>query len=129
MLTITNIVVAALALGAVQALPQAKPSQSASDAYATTTSAAPPAATPTDNQAQLFRDLFTAPTAIKRFQRLLTNGGQTLFTGDALRKMVVFPFDSGAPTANSPKNGALVAAVSRVRWQRLQLRLTYLPEH
>ncbi|CAA9956964.1 Spherulin-1B [Pyrenophora teres f. maculata] len=110
MLTIANIVVAALALGTVQALPQAKASHSVSDANATTTSSAPPAATSSNDQAQLFRDLFTAPTAIKRFQRLLTNGGQTLFTGDALRKMVVFPFDSGAPSANSPKNGALVAA-------------------
>ena len=124
MLTITNIIVAALSLGTVQALPQAKASQSAPSTYATATSAAPPAATPIDDQAQLFRDLSTAPTAIKRFQRLLTNGGQALFTGDALRKMVVFPFDSGAPTANSPKNGALVAAVSRVKWKRPQLRLT-----
>jgi hypothetical protein len=118
MFAITKVVVAALALGAVQALPQAKSvpaeyatsTRTAPDAYATSTYTASPAAKPTDDQAQLFRDLFTAPTAIKRFQRLLTNGGQKLFTGDALRKMVVFPFDSSAPTANSPKNGVLVAA-------------------
>jgi hypothetical protein len=104
MVTITKIVVAAFALGAVQALPQL---QSAQPSAAPTAPAAPPAA---EDQAQLFRDLFTAPTAIKRFQRLLTQG-QTLFTGETLRKLTVFSFNNAEPAVGA-KGGATKAAVS-----------------
>ena len=107
MYTITKVAIASLALGAVQALPQSQGYQSVPAASAT--SVAPPAATA--SQDALFDDLFTAPTAIKRFQRLLTQG-QTLFTGDALRKMVVFTFDSNTPPPAGAKGGVAVSAVS-----------------
>lgn len=88
MININNLSILALAaLGSVQALP-----------FSSTT----------DDQSQLFRDLFTAPTAIKRFQRLLVQG-QTLLTGDALRALTVFSFN-GATPAPGAKGGALKSA-------------------
>ncbi|KAH8689233.1 RmlC-like cupin domain-containing protein [Phaeosphaeriaceae sp. PMI808] len=96
MVAITQAIVAGLmTLGAVQALPQA----------------VQPSATPTpsaDSNAQLFRDLFTAPTAIKRFQRLLVKG-ETLLTGEALKKFTVFSFNDAKPAPNA-KGGATKAA-------------------
>lgn len=91
------LVVAIAAFGSVQALP----------APSSTTSA-PAVPAPTQDQAQLFRDLFTAPTAIKRFQRLLVQGS-TLLTGDALRTLTVFSFNNAAP-APGAKGGATKAA-------------------
>ncbi|OAL44959.1 RmlC-like cupin [Pyrenochaeta sp. DS3sAY3a] len=97
MLTITKVLVAGLAtFGAVQALPQPQ-----------TTPV--PAPAPAGDAAQLFRDLFTAPTAIKRFQRLLTQGGETLLSGDALKALTVFSFN-GATPAPGAKGGATKAA-------------------
>ncbi len=87
------------AMSSVQALPQGIPSSS------TTTSATP---APTNDQAELFRDLLTAPTAIKRFQRLLTQGS-TLLTGDALRALTVFSFNNAVP-APGAKGGATKSA-------------------
>lgn len=99
----TKIIILALGtIGSVQALPQ---SMSASSPTPTTTSAAPEA---TNDQAQLFRDLFTAPTAIKRFQRLLTQGS-TLLTGDALKALTVFSFNNATP-APGAKGGATKSA-------------------
>jgi hypothetical protein len=90
--------IAILALAAsVQALPQSMPSS---------TSSAP--AAPTESQAYLFRDLFTAPTAIKRFQRLLVQG-DSLLTGPALRALTVFSFNGASPATNAT-GGALKAA-------------------
>jgi hypothetical protein len=99
MVAFTQILAAsAMAFSAVQALPQPQ-----------ATPAVPaPAPAPTEDAAALFRDLFTAPTAIKRFQRLLVKG-ETLLTGDALRKMVVFPFTPANPAPNA-KGGATKAA-------------------
>jgi hypothetical protein len=58
----------------------------------------------------------TAVSATARFKKLLTEGGagQTLLTGDALKKEIVFPFK---PKANSTtaKGGVAVAAVSCLR--------------
>jgi hypothetical protein len=100
MFTVTKVLVASLAaFSAVQALPQG---------VAPTPAAAAPAPVSTDDSAQLFRDLFTAPTAIKRFQRLLVQG-ETLLTGDALRKFTVFSFNNATP-APGAKGGALKAA-------------------
>lgn len=105
MFTVTKVIVAALAIfNAVNALPQPQAAQASS------TSTAPAAPAPTEDQAQLFRDLFSAPTAIKRFQRLLTQG-ETLLTGDALRKLTVFSFN-GATPATGAKGGATKSAVS-----------------
>lgn len=70
----------------------------------------------TDQQQQLFRDLFEAPTAIKRFQRLLVKDG-SLLTGEALKMLTVFNFN-GAQPANGAKGGATKTAV-RTSW-RLQ---------
>jgi len=99
MFTISKVLVAALAIGAVQALPQPQNAQPSST---------PAPAPPTDNAA-LFRDLLTAPTAIKRFQRLLTSGGEALLTGDALKKLTVFSFNGATPAPNA-KGGATKAA-------------------
>lgn len=102
MFAVTKVIVTALAtLSAVNGLPQARPPPSAN-----VTTAAPPA--PTEDQAQLFRDLFSAPTAIKRFQRLLTEG-QTLLTGAALKKFTVFDFNGAMPAAGA-KGGATKSA-------------------
>ncbi|KAH6643888.1 RmlC-like cupin domain-containing protein [Boeremia exigua] len=102
MINITKLTIVALAaFGSVQALPQSIPSS-------TSTPAAPAATAPASDQAQLFRDLFTAPTAIKRFQRLLTQGS-TLLTGDALRQLTVFSFNNATPAAGA-KGGATRAA-------------------
>jgi hypothetical protein len=103
MFTITKVIVAAIALGAVQALPQSQTYQPSA------VSSAPPAPTSTPD---IFDDLLTAPTAIKRFQRLLVDGAQKLITGDALRKMIVFPFDPATPPPNGTTGGVTVAAVS-----------------
>lgn len=62
-----------------------------------------------DANAQLLRDLQSAPTAIKRFQRLIVQGG-SLLTGDALRKLIVFDF-KGAQPASGALGGSAKAAV------------------
>ena len=62
-----------------------------------------------DPNAQLVNDLLSAPTAIKRFQRLLVQGG-SLVTGEALRKLIVFDFN-GAQPANGALGGAAKSAV------------------
>lgn len=104
MFTVTKALIATLAtVGAVNALPQVQPKPS-------TNATAPTVPAPTEDQAQLFRDLFSAPTAIKRFQRLLTEG-QTLLTGAALKKFTVFDFN-GAMPATGAKGGATKSAVS-----------------
>jgi hypothetical protein len=110
MFTVTKVVVAALTLGAVQALPQSQGYPTPSVTTASASSVSPPAAT--SSLDLLFDDLFTAPTAIKRFQRLLTQG-QTLFTGDVLRKLIVFTFDRNTPPPEGAKGGVAVSAVSR----------------
>ncbi|KAF1930361.1 RmlC-like cupin [Didymella exigua CBS 183.55] len=98
MMNFTNLSILALAaLGSVNALPQSMPSS--------TNTPAPPA--PTD-QAALFRDLFTAPTAIKRFQRLLVQG-DALLAGPALKALTVFDFN-GATPAPGAEGGATKAA-------------------
>ncbi|KAH8710253.1 RmlC-like cupin domain-containing protein [Phaeosphaeriaceae sp. PMI808] len=61
-----------------------------------------------DETAILFRDLFTAPTAIERFRRLLVEG-ETLLSGDALKKLIVFAFTPAFPAPNA-KGGATKAA-------------------
>ncbi|KAJ4992549.1 spherulin-1A [Stagonosporopsis vannaccii] len=104
MLNPTKLAILALAgLSSVQAYPQ---SVSYTSTTTTTTSAPTPA--PTVDQAALFRDLFTAPTAVKRFQRLLVQGTK-LLTGDALRAITVFSFNNAVP-APGAKGGAVKSA-------------------
>lgn len=100
MISITELVVVAVAaFGSVHALPQSLTPSS--------TPSAPAAPAPTD-QTQLFRDLFTAPTVVERFQRLLTQG-EALLTGDELKKLTVFSFNNAEAAPNS-KGGATKAA-------------------
>jgi len=98
MVAITQVIAGLMTVVAVQALPQP---QNAAPAPA------PPA---TPGNPDLFRDLFSAPTAIKRFQRLLVSG-ESLITGDALKKLVVFDFNGATPAAGA-KGGATLSAVS-----------------
>ncbi|KAF1829737.1 RmlC-like cupin [Decorospora gaudefroyi] len=108
MFIILKVVVAALALGTVQALPQPQAAQSSAT---TATSMAAPAATA--DQSPLFNALFTAPTAIKRYQKLLTEGTtKKLLTGDALRNAVIFPFGNSAELAPGAPGGKGEKAVS-----------------
>ncbi|KAJ4383190.1 hypothetical protein N0V86_001233 [Didymella sp. IMI 355093] len=93
MFSLTKIAILALA-ASVHAYPQSMSSS-------TSTSASPEAT-------NLYLDLFTAPTAIKRFQRLLVKG-DTLLTGTALRALTVFDFNAAKPAANAT-GGALLAA-------------------
>lgn len=117
MFTISKVLVAALAFGAVQALPQPQAQPSST-----------PAPAPAADNAALFRDLLTAPTAIKRFQRLLTSGGEALLTGDALKKLTVFSFNNATPAPNA-KGGAAKAAVSQIILVYLESSLTSSQEH
>jgi hypothetical protein len=73
------------------------------------TSAAIPAATAGAN-AQLLRELQSAPTALDR-ARLLLVDGETLRTGDELEKLIVFDFD-GLQPARGALGGSSKAAVS-----------------
>ncbi|KAF9696859.1 hypothetical protein EKO04_005228 [Ascochyta lentis] len=101
MINITKLVVVAVAaFGSAQALPRGMASSS--------TAPAPAAPAPTDKQAYLFRDLFTAPTAVKRFQRLLTQD-ETLLTGEDLKNLTVFSFNNAMPAPNAT-GGATKAA-------------------
>jgi hypothetical protein len=77
------------------------------------TSAAIPAAIPAataDANAQLLRELQSAPTALDR-ARLLLVDGETLRTGDELEKLIVFDFD-GLQPARGALGGSSKAAVS-----------------
>lgn len=106
MVTFTKALIAGIVIGAVQAVPQPNPSS-------TSTITAPTAAATPDpeQQAALFRDLFTAPTAIKRFQRLLTAKGESLLSGQTLKSLTVFNFNGAKPNEGA-KGGATKAAVS-----------------
>jgi hypothetical protein len=77
------------------------------------TSVASPAASPAataDANAQLLRELLSAPTALER-ARLLLVDGETLRTGDELEKLIVFDFD-GLQPASGALGGSSKAAVS-----------------
>ena len=82
----------------------------ASSSTTTLTSTSTSTSTSTrDASPQLFQDIFSAPTVIKRFQRLLVQGG-SLLTGDALRRLIVFDFN-GAQPASGALGGAAKATV------------------
>ena len=107
--TLTTLLAGLATFSVVQAQPH-------SQSCTTSTTAQPAPTAAADQQQQLFRDLLEAPTAIKRFQRLLVNNG-SLLTGDALRQLTVFDFNNAQP-ANGAKGGATKAAVS-TRWRRV----------
>jgi hypothetical protein len=91
--------IAALAC-AVSAAPAPQPT-------ATDAAPAPPAPT-ASSQVELFRDLFTAPTVVQRFKRLLVQGDE-LKTGEELKKLTVFDFNGAVP-APGAQGGATKAA-------------------
>lgn len=101
-----SLIAAVATASVVQALPQApKPFISV-----TPDQAAKDAAAAADKKKSFFTDLLTAPTAVKRFQQIVSgDGGNTLLKGDDLKKAVAFNFNG------TPKNGTgglAVAAVS-----------------
>ena len=109
MVAISKSILAAIAVSAVQAHPQPTLTTVATPSPANATASVAPTPDP-EVQKALFLDLFTAPTAIKRFQRLLTAKGQSLLSGDALRSLIVFDFN-GAKPAKGALGGATKAAV------------------
>lgn len=90
--TLAKCFIASLAFGAATALPQFDKR-----------------ADPIDNDA-LLADLITTPSQIKRFQKLLTDGGQSLLTGDGLTKQTVFDFNE--VTFPTPGGGQGAGATS-----------------
>lgn len=100
---LTALLASLATLGVVRAQPH-------SQSCTTSPTAQPAPTVAADQQQQLFRDLLEAPTAIKRFQRLLVKDG-SLLTGDALRELTVFNFNNAQP-ANGAKGGSTKAAVS-----------------
>ncbi|PVH92098.1 RmlC-like cupin [Periconia macrospinosa] len=57
-----------------------------------------------DAKEQLFRDLFSAPTANKRFQKLLVEGNEVV-AGETLKERTVFDFNGPQPAIGA-KGGA-----------------------
>jgi hypothetical protein len=104
MSTLLKAIIIAFAAGAF-ALP-------ASNSSASSTSVAPaPAAT--SNTKALFEDLFTAPSALDRFKRLLVDPASgNLLSGDALRSQIVFDYNGGALLDPGDKAGKITAAVA-----------------
>lgn len=77
------------------------------------TSAAPPPPSATPNTKALFENLFTAPSALNRFQLLLvdpTSGN--LLSGDALRSQIVFDYNNGPSLDPGDTAGKITAAVA-----------------
>lgn len=69
-----------------------------------------PPADPNKNN-KLIAELLVLPTAIKRFQRLLTAAGEKLLSKEEVRSVTVFDFNNATP-APGAKGGATKAAVS-----------------
>src|ERR1700759_5142001 len=84
-------------------------------ALPTNTTSSPPAPAPTapaDIKA-LFTDLFTAPSALDRYKRLLVDPASgNLLTGNALRSQIVFDYNNGASLDPADKAGKITAAVA-----------------
>jgi hypothetical protein len=110
-----KVLVAALAMGAVQALPQTAaelksgmttsanhmmPSSTASGMPSGTSSADPQATN------MLIADLITAPSAVGRFQAIIK------FAGSELSKFITFDFNKGSTPKPEQLGGTAVAAVS-----------------
>ena len=68
-----------------------------------------------DASPQLFQDIFSAPTVIKRFQRLLVQGG-SLLTGDALRRLIVFDFNEAQPASGALGGAAKATVRTTLAW-------------
>ncbi|KAF2259045.1 hypothetical protein CC78DRAFT_621326 [Lojkania enalia] len=94
--TISKAFVAALAFGAVYALPQSR-------------TPAPRAAAPSDNT-ELIADLVTDPTVIKRYRRLLTDAGQQLLSGEDLAKATIFDFQKDPIPVRGSQGGVTTSS-------------------
>ena len=70
-----------------------------------------------DASPQLFQDIFSAPTVIKRFQRLLVQGG-SLLAGDALRRLIVFDFNGAQPASGALGGAAKATVRTTLAWPR-----------
>lgn len=113
MFTLLKLLLTLIAVRAGQAYPQYSTTACSSDAAVQPTPPAPgPAPGPATASPQLFQDLFTAPTALDRFRRLLVQDGK-LLSGPALQDVVVFDFNGALP-APGALGGATKAAVSRI---------------
>ncbi|KAF1979741.1 RmlC-like cupin [Bimuria novae-zelandiae CBS 107.79] len=122
MVTITKTFLAAVALSAVQALPQ----QSLTTVMTPSTATATPAAAAPSLDPELKKALADATTEIERLKLLLTTQGQTLLTGEDLKKATVFDFNDAKP-AKGAKGGASKAANAGTFpiLQRLGISTTY----
>ena len=101
MSTLAKLLVMGLALGA-----SAHPTNTS-----TTSTVAPPA--PTPNTKTLYQDLFTSPSALGRFQRLLVDPvSGDLLSGAALKSQIVFDYNSGPALAPGDSAGRITAAVA-----------------
>jgi hypothetical protein len=85
------------------------------------TTSADPAALTASRDKLVSRSIFSAPTAIKRFQQLLI-GPDGLFTGDTLRKVIVFDFNGAQPAPGSLGGTTKAAASSMLISQFLSHR-------
>jgi hypothetical protein len=96
MSSLLNLLVLALAaVGSVSAIPLEPTS--------------PPAPAPTTDTKSLFEDLYTSPTQLGRFQRLLVDPATgDLLKGDALKKAISFDYNNAA----GDKAGKISAAVA-----------------
>lgn len=102
MSSITKVLIGTLAaLSAVSALPQ--------NDYRPTTMATAVTPAPTTNNDGLIAELRVKSTAIKRFQKLLTNDGEKLLGEEEIKKQTVFDFNNAQPAPNA-KGGATKAA-------------------
>jgi hypothetical protein len=92
----------------------------ASSSTATLTSTSTSTST-RDASPQLFQDIFSAPTVIKRFQRLLVQGG-SLLTGDALRRLIVFDFNGAQPASGALGGAAKATVRTTLAWPRIPVQ-------
>jgi hypothetical protein len=91
--SVSKILVASLAIGAVQAYPQ-------------------PRDTPTDNT-EFLESLTTAPTVIKKYRKILTKNGQEVLNGADLAQATTFDFTKKENVAPIPAGqGGTVSMVS-----------------
>ncbi|KAH8797361.1 RmlC-like cupin domain-containing protein [Xylogone sp. PMI_703] len=81
--------------------------------YSTSSTSVAPAPAATSNLNSLFVDLFPAPSALARFQRLLVDPTGSLLRGDTLRSQVVFDYSNGPSLDPSDTAGKITAAVAQ----------------
>jgi len=101
-MALTPMILLALGLGSLAAA-----------APTSTTTPAAPSAAPTPDTKALYVDLFTSPTELGRFQRLLVDpasGG--LLKAEALRPKIVFDYTKDAVLDPGDKGGKVTAAVA-----------------